>query len=63
MRIYGRRNLGPPSSDDGMYPSWAQVVKARLSASGEDEVLRELYDMSCRGAKRFPRDFLERRSE
>jgi glyoxylase-like metal-dependent hydrolase (beta-lactamase superfamily II) len=45
----------------GMYPSWARIVKERLAAAGEDGVLRELYDMSCRAAKRFPRDFLERR--
>src|SRR5256714_14995659 len=44
-----------------LYPSWARVVKERLTSAGEDGVLRELYDMSCRAAKRFPRDFLERR--
>jgi len=32
-----------------------------LATIGEDGVLRELYDMSCRAAKRYPRDFLERR--
>lgn len=43
------------------YPDWARVVKERLAAAGEEGVLRELYDMSCRAAKRYPRDFLERR--
>jgi len=44
-----------------VYPAWARTVKERLASAGEDDVLRQLYDMSCRGAKRFPRDFLERR--
>jgi len=44
-----------------LYPSWARIVKERLASVGEDVVLRELYEMSCRAAKRFPRDFLERR--
>src|SRR5467141_1171267 len=44
-----------------LYPAWARVVKDRLASAGEDGILRELYDMSCRAAKRFPRDFLERR--
>ncbi len=43
------------------YPTWARVVKERLASIGEDGVLRELYDMSCRAARRYPRDFLERR--
>ena len=43
------------------YPAWARIVKERLATSGEDSVLRELYDMTCRAAKRYPRDFLERR--
>ena len=37
------------------------AVKERLATEGEDGVLRRLYDMSCRPAKRYPRDFLERR--
>jgi glyoxylase-like metal-dependent hydrolase (beta-lactamase superfamily II) len=44
-----------------MYPDWARIVQERLASAGEDGVLRELYDISCRAAKRFPRDFLERR--
>ncbi|MCI4371029.1 MAG: MBL fold metallo-hydrolase [Thermoplasmata archaeon] len=44
-----------------MYPDWARIVKERLATAGEDGVLRQLYDMSCRAAKRFPREFLERR--
>lgn len=43
------------------YPAWARVVKEELASIGEEGVLRELYDMSCRAAKRYPRDFLERR--
>ena len=43
------------------YPAWARIVRDRLATIGEDGVLRELYDMSCRAAKRYPRDFLERR--
>ncbi|HEX9566988.1 MAG TPA: hypothetical protein VGA48_05260, partial [Thermoplasmata archaeon] len=40
---------------------WARVVRDKLSSIGEEGVLRELYDMSCRAAKHYPRDFLERR--
>src|SRR2546426_726998 len=43
------------------YPAWARVVRDKLTSIGEQGVLRELYDMSCRAAKRYPRDFLERR--
>jgi glyoxylase-like metal-dependent hydrolase (beta-lactamase superfamily II) len=43
------------------YPSWARIVQERLASAGEEGVLRQLYDMSCRAARRFPRDFLERR--
>jgi glyoxylase-like metal-dependent hydrolase (beta-lactamase superfamily II) len=43
------------------YPEWARVVREKLGSIGEEGVLRELYDMSCRAAKRYPRDFLERR--
>ncbi len=43
------------------YPTWSRVVKEKLATEGESAVLRELYDMSCRTAKRYPRDFLERR--
>lgn len=43
------------------YPAWSRVVKEKLAANGEDEVLRELYEMSCRTAKRYPRQFLEGR--
>ena len=43
------------------YPAWARIVRNKLASMGEDGVLRELYDMSCRAAKRYPRDFLERR--
>src|SRR5207245_1544926 len=34
------------------YPAWAQIVRNKLASMGEDGVLRELYDMSCRAAKR-----------
>jgi glyoxylase-like metal-dependent hydrolase (beta-lactamase superfamily II) len=43
------------------YPAWARVVREKLASVGEDAVLRELYDMSCRAAKWYPREFLERR--
>lgn len=43
------------------YPAWARVVREKLAAIGEDGVTRELYDMSCRAARRYPKDFLERR--
>ncbi len=43
------------------YPAWGRVVREKLKDLGEDRVLRELYDMSCRAAKRYPREFLERR--
>ncbi|HVG36606.1 MAG TPA: hypothetical protein VNA10_02645, partial [Thermoplasmata archaeon] len=43
------------------YPAWDRIVQDKLASIGEDGVVRELYDMSCRAAKRYPRDFLERR--
>lgn len=43
------------------YPAWARIVKERLREVGEDGVLKTLYDMSCRAAERYPREFLERR--
>lgn len=43
------------------YPAWARVVREKLASLGEDAVLRELYEMSCRSARRYSRDFLERR--
>lgn len=43
------------------YPAWARIVREKLASAGEDGVLRELYDMSCRASRRYPRDFLERR--
>jgi glyoxylase-like metal-dependent hydrolase (beta-lactamase superfamily II) len=43
------------------YPAWARIVKEKLTTVGEDGVLKELYDMSCRAAKRYSREFLERR--
>lgn len=42
-------------------PAWARIVREKLAIAGEDGVLRELYDMTCRAAKRYPKDFLERR--
>ena len=43
------------------YPAWSRVVRERLAELGEDGVVKALYDMSCRAAKRYPREFLERR--
>ena len=44
-----------------LYPNWARIVRDRLPLVGEEGVLGELFDMSCRAAKKYPRDFLERR--
>jgi glyoxylase-like metal-dependent hydrolase (beta-lactamase superfamily II) len=44
-----------------LYPSWAHLVRDKLAAIGEDGVLREMYDMTCRAARRYPKEFLERR--
>lgn len=44
-----------------LYPAWACIVRDRLAEAGEDAVLRELYEMTCRAAKRYSKDFLERR--
>jgi glyoxylase-like metal-dependent hydrolase (beta-lactamase superfamily II) len=44
-----------------LYPSWSRVVREKLASAGEDAVLRDLYEMTCRAAKRYPREFLERR--
>lgn len=44
-----------------LYPEWGRLVKAKLAAAGEDAVLKEMYDMTCRTARRYSRDFLERR--
>jgi len=43
------------------YPAWARVVRESLASAGEEGVLKTLYDMSCRAARRYPREFLERR--
>jgi len=43
------------------YPAWSRLVLERLAELGEDGVVKALYDMSCRAAKRYPREFLERR--
>lgn len=43
------------------YPAWARIVKEKLPSVGEDGVLKELYDISCRAAKRYSKEFLERR--
>lgn len=44
-----------------LYPAWSRLVKERLAIEGEEGVVREMYDMTCRNARRYPRDFLERR--
>lgn len=57
-------HLDPRKAIEAMlaaYPAWARVVREKLASVGEDGVLRALYEMSCRAAKRYPRDFLERR--
>lgn len=42
------------------YPMWASFVRARKGRP-EEEVVDELYDLHCRGAKFYPEDFLKRR--
>ncbi len=44
-----------------LYPAWSRLVKERLAIAGEEGVVREMYEMTCRNARRYPRDFLERR--
>ena len=44
-----------------LYPAWATIVKDKLATAGEDRVLQEMYDMTCRNARRFSREFLESR--
>ncbi|MGQ0797752.1 MAG: MBL fold metallo-hydrolase [Methanobacteriota archaeon] len=44
-----------------LYPAWAKLVRDTLASAGEDGVLKELYDITCRAARRYPREFLERR--
>src|SRR6059036_3898208 len=54
----------PPKAIGAMlsaYPAWARLVKEKLAVAGEDGLLRELYDLTCRSAKRYPRGFLEDR--
>jgi hypothetical protein len=36
-------------------------VKEKLATAGEDQILQEMYAMTCRSANRYSRDFLERR--
>ncbi len=43
------------------YPEWSRIVREKLASAGEDGILRELYEITVRAAKRYPRDFLERR--
>ena len=57
-------HANPKEAIDAMmiaYPAWARAVKESLGSKGPEGVLRHLYDMSCRAAKRYPREFLERR--
>lgn len=44
-----------------LYPEWSRLVREKLATAGEEGVLRELYEMTCRAARRYPRNFLERR--
>ena len=44
-----------------LYPTWSRIVKEKLATSGEDRVLREMYDMTVHGTSRYTREFLERR--
>ncbi|HEY7587796.1 MAG TPA: MBL fold metallo-hydrolase [Thermoplasmata archaeon] len=54
----------PKEAIEGMmflYPEWARIVKEKLATAGEDQILQEMYAMTCRSANRYSRDFLERR--
>lgn len=44
-----------------LYPEWDTFVRDRLPELGEDGATRALYDTHCRGARTYPREFLERR--
>lgn len=44
-----------------LYPAWSTIVKDKLATAGEDRVLREMFDMTCRNAGRYSREFLESR--
>jgi len=44
-----------------LYPAWSRIVRERLATTGEDGVLRELYDMTVRAPKHYSKEFLERR--
>jgi len=43
------------------YPAWSEVVRRKLKARGEDELVEELFGLSCSAARRYPHDFLRRR--
>ena len=57
----------PPSVEEAiermmtLYPAWSRIVKEKLVTAGEDRVLKDLYDMTVHGPKRYTREFLERR--
>ena len=44
-----------------LYPAWSRLVREKLRSVGESRVLKEMYDMTCRAARLYPSDFLERR--
>jgi len=43
------------------YPAWTEIVARKLNALGEDAVVEELYEMSCRDARHTDPAFLRRR--
>ncbi len=43
------------------YPAWNDLVLRKLKARGEEELVDELFALSCSAARRYPHDFLRRR--
>lgn len=44
-----------------LYPAWARLVRTKLASVGEDGLLKEMYEMTCRAARRYPMEFLKDR--
>jgi len=43
------------------YPAWSEIVARKLKALGEDALVEELFDLSCRDAEHMDPAFLRRR--
>ena len=44
-----------------LYPAWSRIVREKLATTGEDKVLKEMYDMTVHAPRRYTKEFLERR--